>query len=323
MTLTHFHSPHTFVRDKLDELSAPFLIVDDFLSPSVALALRADFDRHFSEPDMHQPEAHQIWNYWFVPNSYIYLRTTPAKILSSINLDAFVESLRRFASESLGLDKIGLPYLSLYVAGCSQNLHNDATNGRFAYVYSLTREPRATIGGKTILLREGDPFLNRMKMPSAGVDFYDTIEPTFNRLILFDDRLVHGVERVDGSMDPLHGRVVLHGHINEGGPWSKGGLTISELKVGIIDVVSQFLDENAASIRLCHGLLMIRFEILPNGKVSKCMKILDRVIYDHNRFSDRSSLQARIMDLIKMKIFPKCSENTVVTLPLSFEGKQR
>ena len=115
------------------------------------------------------------------------------------------------------MGKVTWPYLSLYVDGCQQRLHNDSTNGRFGYVYSLTWDERKTIGGETIVLKEGDLFRAIWADAPPVPGCYDLIEPRFNRLTMFDDRMTHGVQRVEGSMDPVEGRFVLHGHISEAG----------------------------------------------------------------------------------------------------------
>jgi Rps23 Pro-64 3,4-dihydroxylase Tpa1-like proline 4-hydroxylase len=122
----------------------------------------------------------------------------------------------------LGLSRVTWPYLSLYVAGCRQGVHNDSANGRFAFVYSLTKTQRSSIGGDTILYREGDPFRSKLRTPSADADFFERVPPRFNRLLVFDDRLPHAVDRVDGSTDPIECRLVLHGHLSEGGPIIRG-----------------------------------------------------------------------------------------------------
>src|SRR6185369_15433523 len=48
-------------------LREPFAVFDSFLPEADALAMRAAFDTHFSNPHRHQPATHQIWNYWYVP----------------------------------------------------------------------------------------------------------------------------------------------------------------------------------------------------------------------------------------------------------------
>src|SRR5260370_24011376 len=136
---------------------APILLVDDFLPAKLAAEMREDIDAHFAEPAAHRAEIHQVWNYWFVPELYTYLRTSPEKVIRRDRVDNFVGALQTWANLTLGMGDVTWPYLSLYVSGCRQGLHNDATNGRFAFVYSLTRDQRRTIGGETLVFHEGPP----------------------------------------------------------------------------------------------------------------------------------------------------------------------
>ncbi len=254
---------------------------------------------------------------------YAYLRTSPEKILHRSRLEIFYEKLRGWCLSNLGLGGVSWPTLSLYVPGCRQSLHNDARNGRFAFVYSLTLNERRTVGGSTILLKEGDAFRSRLRLPSAGRNFYDTIEPLFNRLVIFDDRLIHGVERVDGSMDPLQGRFVMHGHIEEDEPFATGGLNVESLSESIRSAVNTFLDKNFAAASICHGPLVLRFTILESGMVVRCDKLLDRVIYENEGLYHRSPLQNSLIEHVKHQKFPTAPAPTIVTLPVTFGGAIR
>ena len=202
-----------------------FVVVDDFLPEEDGLSMRADIEKHFSNPAQHTPPIHQVWNYWYVPGSYTYLRTTPEKVIAREKVENFVERLRIWSAQNLGFAAVTWPYLSLYVPGCAQGLHNDSTNGRLGFVYSLTPNSRQTIGGETVLVQDRDLFRSNLDTAAAGIGLYDLVPPQFNRLILFDDRIPHAVQRVDGSMDPLEGRIVLHGHISEAGVVAEGGLS--------------------------------------------------------------------------------------------------
>ena len=42
-------------------------------------------------------------------------------------------------------------------------------------------------------------------------ELFSLTPPLFNRLTVFDARIPHGVRRVEGTRDPRHGRLVLHG----------------------------------------------------------------------------------------------------------------
>src|SRR3569833_1180469 len=241
------------VHSSLDEAQeeapsvAPFLTLDAFLPEQEAGRLRGAVEAHFAEPHNHSPDHHQVWNYWYVPQLYTYLRTSPEKVIPQPLVMRFFQALSVFSREVLGLGHVTWPNLSLYVDGCEQHLHNDSINGRLGFVYSLTREPRKTIGGETIVLREGDPFRANMRRAAAGSGLYDLIEPSFNRLTLFDDRMPHGVRRVECAMDPLEGRIVLHGHISELGAEAEGPLPAAGIRAAIDMALAPLLAEAAAA----------------------------------------------------------------------------
>jgi len=109
------------------------------------------------------------------------------------------------------------------------------------------------MGGETLVGREPDPFRSNLTQPQAGRGFHETIEPRFNRLLLFDDRLPHAVERIEGAMDPVEGRFVLHGHISEGGLIIEGALSAAAVAGPIAEVLRSFSGEIAAAAGFITG----------------------------------------------------------------------
>lgn len=295
-------------------------VVDDFLPRELAAAMRADIDAHFSAPFRQRPETHQVWNYWFVPQTYTYLRTQPEKVIQRARVERFMSQLGAWSSETLGLARISWPYLSLYISGCRQGLHNDVKNGRFGFVYSLTRNERRSTGGETLIMRRGDPFLSNLRKASAGTALYELVEPRFNRLVVFDDRMVHGVQLVEGAMDPADGRLVLHGHVEESGPMVTGPLPSEQVLQGLRSALEPFDREHAASAAQYDGPLVLRFSISPEGRVRGLQVVLDRV------FSERDgggwdAISSRLLELLAGLVFPACQGETRVTLPLRFGGR--
>jgi hypothetical protein len=63
---------------------APFILIDNFLPDDVAKAMRTSIERHFENPYGHSSETHMVWNYWYVPNLYTYLRTQPELVWGRI-----------------------------------------------------------------------------------------------------------------------------------------------------------------------------------------------------------------------------------------------
>lgn len=299
------------------------MVVDNFLPREFAGAMRADIDTHFSSPYKHRPDTHQVWNFWFVPQAYTYLRTQPEKVIQHASVERFMGLLRAWSSETLGLARISWPYLSFYISGCRQGLHNDAKNGRFGFVYSLTRDERRSTGGETLVLRRGDPFLRNLRNASAGTALYELVEPRFNRLVVFDDRMVHGVQLVEGSMDPVEGRFVLHGHIEESAPLVTGPLPPEHVLHGLGPALELFDKKYADQARQYDGPLVLRFTISPGGRVSGLRVILDRVFAEREGDVGWSAIKSNLVELVGAVAFPAGAGETSVTLPLRFGGPAR
>jgi prolyl 4-hydroxylase len=288
-----------------------FLTVDDFMPLPDAQAMRGHFEAHFAEPYKHRPDTHQVWNYWYVPRLYTYLRTSPEKVMPREVAQRFHAALSEWARDRLGMGHVTWPNLSLYVDGCSQGLHNDSANGRFGFVYSLTPDSRRSRGGETMIVHEGDLFRRNLSEAQAGSGLYELVEPRFNRLTLFDDRIPHGVQRVEGCMDPVDGRLVLHGHISEAGPIVRGQLTAE----AAWEVARPMIDAEACA-DLHHGPLVVRLSIGPDGRVTDVRTLVDRVARPDG--APAEPMVGRLIARLAQALFPTAGEAAEVTLPILF-----
>ncbi len=293
-------------------LTDRFHIVDDFLTEDGALALRSDIDAHFADSDRHGPDQ-QIWNYWYVPDSYTYLRTSPDKVIAKTKVNGFMQALSRWAAVNLGFAQVTWPNLSLYIPGCAQILHNDSTNGRMGYVYSLTRNDRKTIGGETIVMQDKDLFRAYLDQAAAGSALFDRIEPRFNRLVLFDDRVPHAVQRVEGPMDPVEGRFVLHGHLSEAGVIAQGGLHADQVKAVTDAALRDVRGKAPSSVK---GPFVIRLTISPHGSVDGIRPILDRLASREEE--SIAPLRDAVIDKLSAARFPEARSATTANVPLIF-----
>ena len=295
-----------------DCLTSRFHVVDNFLAEDAALAMRGDIDAHFADPGKHTID-HQLWNYWYVPDSYTYLRTNPEKVIGRERVDAFVQALSRWAAVNMGLARVTWPNLSLYIPGCSQVLHNDSTNGRMGFVYSLTRNDRKTIGGETIVMQDTDLFRAYLDRPSAGVGMFDKIDPLFNRLVLFDDRVPHAVQRVEGPMDPLEGRFVLHGHISEAGVIAQGALHADQVKAALDASMIELKQQVSPTVK---GPLVVRLTISAHGSVDGIRPILDRLASSTNE--DTAPFRDHVLETLSALRFPAADAMTAANVPVIF-----
>src|SRR5579859_5244258 len=296
-----------------------YFLVENFFPE--ADRLRSALDAHFAEPMKHEPGRHQIWNYWYVPEIYTYLRTQPEKVVGPELAQRFYEHLRRHAFETFGLGKVYWPYLSVYVAGCHQALHNDSRGGRIGYVYSLTNwDNRNFAGGETLLFKEGswsgDPSVADAK---GARNFYDLIPPRFNQLLVFDDRVPHAVQRLEGTMAPGAGRIVLHGHFAEAGITIEGGLASERHKPAIAGLDAGVKEWVAALGPRYHGLIVFRLAIAADGRVASCIVLWDRV-YPLGAGTPALRTDDLTAQLAELR-FPGAQQPSRVTLPISKIGR--
>lgn len=298
--------------------SAPFAVFDNFLPAADAAAMRAGIDAHFSNPHGHRADTHQIWNYWYVPDAYTYMRTLAPKLIPDAALEAFTTALTNFATERLGLTRLTMPLVSVYVNGCHQAFHNDSTNGRFAFVYSLTRPQRSFTGGETLIWRETDYFSELFTQPLSGTGLYDSVKPEFNRLVIFDDRMPHAVAPVFGQMDPSEARIVLHGHIGEGPAAVEGALqpdvARSRVATGIARVKA-FLGPAAASF---HGPLTLDITVDEAGRVDSVGVLVNRLRPIGEAPTTVPALVAAVLDQLDLFEFPPSDGETRIRFPILF-----
>lgn len=302
------------------DAQAPYHVVPEF-SPE-GLTLRESIDRHFAEPYAAGPE-HQVWNYWYVPESYTYLRTAPEKVIARDVLDRFIEQLQAFAMRRLGMDVVTWPYLSLYVEGCKQILHNDSRNGAFGYVLSLTHwDQRKFEGGETLIFREQDYWASgRFRDAGAGVAFYEKIPSRFNQLLVFDDRLIHSVPEVRGTTDPREGRIVLHGHMECKGVSVEGPLQplLEADGLGNLgEVLASARAAVAAEPGRYHGFATVALDVAADGAVTAVRPLVQRIMGRAGPEAEVPVLSALCTNLSRLR-FPPQPEPSWMAVPLVFE----
>lgn len=302
----------------MEGFDKPFATVENFLPSGEAEALRRAAEAHFLHPYQHTPETHFVWDYWYVPGIYTYLRARPERVLGPALANLFHQKLQHWAKETLGMGHVTWPMLSLYVDGCGQGIHNDSVNGRFGYVFSLTRNERSSRGGETIVWKEGDPFRTRLDRSDAGVGLYDLIPPVFNRLVLFDDRMPHGVQRIEGCMDPLDGRLVLHGHISESGAAIDGPLSPQAVDAVVSPLFGAVFESFGESAAVHHGPLVLRLEIGTDGQVGGCRILVNRIARSDG--GDPEPLVAALLEAVLDARFPPGGAASTVTLPILSGG---
>ena len=298
-----------------------FVIVPEFFGR--ASEMRGCIDRHFSEPYRQSADTHQVWNYWFVPGLYTYLRTTPNKVIDNALVEDFVRRLKLWALEQLGLSVVTAPLLSMYVDGCRQGIHNDSENGRFGYVFSLTRwDDRHFTGGETILFSE-EPYMGTLRMTrhGASTSFLDSVPARFNQLLVFDDRVLHAVERIEGGMNPLDSRVVLHGHIQDGGAVIEGSLTTADVEAAFLPTAETIERWAAAAFPGLHGVVSFRLEFASDGTITSLNRLIDRLFVTRGSQPAPGEVASAIGERIRPIRMPSSHGTSRLFVPFVFDAR--
>lgn len=254
-----------------------------------AKGLRAHFDRRFAYPLRSDPLRFQ-WDFWHVPGEYTLLRTPAYHYFPPAMYNPFHRFLVEWARERFGCHDISPPWLSCYVEGCRQEAHRDVPHGPLAFVYSLTPWTKRRFTG-------GETFIRAPK---------SRIEPLFNRLTVFNPSLTHGVRRVQGTLDPREGRLVIHGwFVNPRAFW-RGPLTPDEIHEAVEAGMAPVLRSASGA---GSGAFIARLWISANGCVLRT-KVLTNTVA-----GGRRSALDHLSEGIQRLRFPARRRPTVLTLP--------
>jgi hypothetical protein len=299
-------------------MSRSLHVIDGF-APE-APALRAHFDERFADPRRAMGERF-VWDYWHVPGQYTALRTPAWELFPKRDYEAFHNRLVMWGRRMLGCHDVSPPWLSCYVDGCRQELHGDVPHGPWAFVFSLTPKKRVFQGGETLLVRD-DVLDYWQGFESNSIveerHLLDAVEPKFNRLVVFDPRIPHGVRRVEGTHDVREGRLVVHGWFVEPRPFVEGPLPAKAVEKRIGAFVSELgalLPEGLEPV----GLLSVRLAVTTTGTVKSVRVLSDTTrVPRHDELKRADFVRAMTKHLKQLSFSPARAESTI-TLPLVFE----
>lgn len=295
------------------------IIVKDSFSKS-ALQLRDQFDKKFSQKKGTTTDRF-VWDYWYVPNQYQFLRTPAYHFFRGPAYVQFHSQLVQWGRENLGCHDISPPWLSYYIDGMEQRPHSDVPHGPWAWVFSLTPKKRMFRGGETFifkpeLLNYWSHFADEKNREQES--YMDFISPEFNRLTVFDPRFPHGVTQVQGTRDPLKSRLVIHGWFVEPRPYVVGGLNTNSVQKAITPTILG-VSELIKVTGDVHGTMSLRLKTKPNGEVSDLKWLTSTVTSLVGNPTAKSDLKKWIgKNLIKLQ-FPKADKASQITLPILFK----
>lgn len=294
------------------------LVKDHFYSQ--ASSLRRHFEKSFENP-LQTHESRFVWDYWNVPDQYRLIRTPAYNYFDESSYKKFHTHLVNWGRENLGCHDISPSWLSYYVEGCRQELHADVPHGPWAFVYSLSPQVQKFSGGETLILK--DRVLNYWTQFATGESlerksFIEKIPPSFNRLIVFDPRVPHGVSEVEGVTDPLEARLVIHGWFVQPRPYVVGGLTVAAVEK-VLTAALQESEGDFQQMGSLHGTMSFRLFVGANGQVTESKILTNTVQGLESPYMQKRNFISWAKNFPGTLRFPKAKKTSAITLPLIFE----
>lgn len=294
--------------------------ISSALTP-LAKKLRREFEKIMSDP--HSPDRFQ-WDWWHLPARYTHLRTPAAHFFSEQLHEALNVQLRDFGRKYLGCAEISPIWLSCYVEGCEQRLHADRPHGPWAFVLSLSPTDVKYEGGETMMIRPEILSLWNQGV-TRGQAFEETeivhrIPAPAGQLLVFDPRIPHGVSRVSGTLNPLEGRLVVHGWFSQPNPFVDGPLKPQAAELALQEF-DRVLARECSDGFVSTGTAAFRIHIAASGETEKVEKLASTLIASQTETLD---FEYQILfQLVRRHFrawkFPKGKSPSTLTLPLSFE----
>jgi hypothetical protein len=286
-----------------------------------AAQMRSEFEAMVGPQRCASPQRFR-WDYWHVPGQFTYMRTLARTCFSSKLYSEFAITLRRWALQNLGCAAWTDPWLSYYISGCRQEFHSDVLHGPWAWVFSLTKwTERSFSGGETVLIapqtldywKHFDP-----KHPQEHDQILRRVAPNFNQLTVFDGRIPHAVAPIEGTMDPLDSRVVIHGWFLPPTARTEGALTFEDIETVLASMKEKWDGERARWGRL-NGSVTIRLKIGVDGVAGETEVVASNLI--SLDFPEREQEARKLaVALASSSRYPESAGTTLVTIPFIAEG---
>ncbi|MGS1053448.1 2OG-Fe(II) oxygenase [Burkholderia glumae] len=272
------------------------------------------------------PQSRFCWDYWSIPGNFLYFRTHASSLLGPELHDPFFQFLSEWGLKNLGTGAINTNWISFYIDGCYQRLHIDRSQGAWAFAYSLSmNDANKFMGGETLFLQP--QLLDYWESNISGPDIstggiYAKIPPHFNQMVIFDGRIPHAVQMVEGTKDPLEARVVIHGWFDRPSLRSDGALSISEVKPVMDDFRASDLAayfENASG----KGIVTYQIKIQSTGIPSSVTCLSDTLVLSRASELKLGSVAVRqrnVAEMLAALKFPDADAGSTIIFPIEAIG---
>ena len=151
----------------------------------------------------------------------------------------------------------------------------------------------------------------------AANPWFEQIDPTFNRLTVFDSRLPHGVAMVHGPTNPTQSRLVMHGWFTNPTFSARGPITEQHAAERVQQSVEQLGTSLARRLDAVEGAIIAKLQVEPNGRTSRVELLTNTLESMSPDTSPRDQVTAALRDQLRSLHFDKANQPTTMLVPIA------
>jgi hypothetical protein len=186
---------------------APFRLEENFYAE--ARNLRAQMEKQLLSA-IEMNDGLTPFTFAYAADAYQFLTASGERVFSRELLDDVINTLRSWATETLGASCVSTPQVRIYLNGCRRDLLLDSTEARYHWMLSLG-PPSGGRPARIRLLTQS--IAAEVSGDSMTIDRVATLHLLFNQLLVHESSSAYGIEAGKGSIDPLEAAVFLDGYL--------------------------------------------------------------------------------------------------------------
>lgn len=186
---------------------APFRLQENFYAE--ARNFRAQMEKQLLSA-IEMNDGLTPFTFAYAADAYQFLTASAERVFSRELLDDVINTLRSWATETLGASCVSTPQVRIYLNGCRRDLLLDSTEARYHWMLSLG-PPSGGSPARIRLLTQS--IAADVTGDSMTIDRVASLYLLFNQLLVHESSSAYGIEAGKGSINPLEAAVFLDGYL--------------------------------------------------------------------------------------------------------------
>jgi hypothetical protein len=186
---------------------APFRLEDNFFAD--ARNFRAQMEKQLLSA-IEMNDGLTPFTFAYAADAYQFLTASAERVFSRGLLDDVINTLRSWATETLGASCVSTPQVRIYLNGCRRDVLLDSTEARYHWMLSLG-PPSGGSPARIRLLTQR--IAAEVTGDSMTIDRVASLYLLFNQLLVHESSSAYGIDAGKGSINPLEAAVFLDGYL--------------------------------------------------------------------------------------------------------------